>query len=624
VLELGSYNRRCVLMVCIIDHRRYVEVDASFTLLSISPFSRSLTRHRQKDPSNQNPKPKAEPAASPINKQVQVTIPTHIQSCRRHINSCKMKFSCQSNVAILSLFAAGGSDAFAPSTSTSMTSSRSTIQLQAAGGGSDLASLLNEYSGSSASSSAPAVTKVVESVASTVVPSVPTTPPAASVADNLSAINDAVAAAQSAADQAAIAAASVATKSAPVIKAAATGAAKAAATGAAAGGASLKPLIGSVFVQVDQSKVNPDLQFDATARAQENLAILKANFANSFGGLTEFAKNLNIDLPKVEGAGDGVDLSSYSSADLQAIVDSLHLQEYGGWYAAAVLAIFASQQKDSGKKEATSQFESELTQAQQKANEAASAASVAAEGAKLAKDLAMKVEEKTKKDSGKALLESSKMKKIVLEKESAEQKILELQAQVSKLTSQLEKAEDGKKKATKAVVTKKTEIEEEYPNKFVMEGDPEEDARIIELLKAMDEENKGKQAKAAVEAEKKREQEAKYVKAQKNVDKKMTKGVEAAQAKAEVVTKKKKSSAKKKSTATKAKAKTTPKKKAAPKKAAPAPATASGSDDDWTQLAESTLKRKTVAQLTEYLTGKGVSVQKSMKKADLLDAVKSL
>ncbi|KAL7454949.1 hypothetical protein ACHAWC_006535 [Mediolabrus comicus] len=537
-----------------------------------------------------------------------------------------MKFSCQSNVAILSLFAAGGSDAFAPSTSTSMTSSPSTIQLQAAGGGSDLASLLNEYSGSSASSSAPAVTKVVESVASTVAPSVPTTPPAASVADNLSAINDAVAAAQSAADQAAIAAASVATKSAPVIKAAATGAAKAAASGAVAGGASLKPLIGSVFVQVDQSKVNPDLQFDATARAQENLAILKANFENSFGGLTEFAKNLNIDLPKVEGAGDGVDLSSYSSADLQAIVDSLHLQEYGGWYAAAALAIIASQQKDSGKKEATSQFEAELTQAQQKANEAASAASVAAEGAKLAKDLAMKVEEKTKKDSGKALLESSKMKKIVLEKESAEQKILELQAQVSKLTSQLEKAEAGKKKATKAVVTKKTEIEEEYPNKFVMEGDPEEDARIIELLKAMDEENKGKQAKAAVEAEKKREQEANYVKAQKNVDKKMTKGVEAAQAKAEVVTKKKKSAAKKNNTATKAKAKTTPKKTAAPKKAAPAPApaTASGSDDDWTQLAESTLKRKTVAQLTEYLTGKGVSVQKSMKKADLLDAVKSL
>lgn len=534
-----------------------------------------------------------------------------------------MKFSCQSNVAILSLFAAGGSDAFAPSTSTSMTSPPSTIRLQA-GGGSDLGSLLSEYSGSSASSSAPVVTKVVENVASTVAPSVPTTPPAASIADNLSAINDAVAAAQNAADQAAIAAASVATKSAPVIKAAATGAAKAAATGAAAGGASLKPLIGSVFVQVDQSKVNPDLQFDATARAQQNLAILKANFAASFGGLSEFGKNLNIDLPKVEGAVDGVDLSSYSSADLQAIVDSLHLQEYGGWYAAAALAIIASQQKDSGKKEATSQFESELTQAQQKANEAASAASVAAEGAKLAKDLAMKVEEKTKKDSGKALLESSKMKKIVLEKESAEQKILELQAQVSKLTSQLEKAEAGKKKTAKAVVTKKTEIEEEYPNKFVMEGDPEEDARIIELLKAMDEENKGKQAKAAVEAEKKREQEAKYVKAQKNVDKKMTKGVEAAQAKAEVVTKKKKSATKKKSTVTKAKATTTPKKKAAPKKAAPATTTASGSDDDWTQLSESTLKRKTVAQLTEYLTGKGVSVQKSMKKADLLDAVKSL
>ena len=259
---------------------------------------------------------------------------------------------------------------------------------------------------------------------------------------------------------------------------------------------------------------------------------------------------------------------------MQAIVDSLHLQEYGGWYAAAALAIIASQQKDSGKKEATLKFESELTQAQQKASEAASAAGVAAEGAKLAKDLAMKMEKETKKDGSQALLESSKMKKVMLEKESMEQKIRELQAEVSKLTSQLEKAEVGKKKVTKAVAAKKTEIEEEYPNKIVMEGDPEEDARIIELLKTMDEENKVKQAKAAAEAEKKREQEAKYVKTQKNVDKKMTKGVEAAQAKAEVATKKK-GAAKKKSTATKAKTKAATKKKTATKKApaaAPAPA----------------------------------------------------
>jgi len=50
--------------------------------------------------------------------------------------------------------------------------------------------------------------------------------------------------------------------------------------------------------------------------------------------------------------------------------------------------------------------------------------------------------------------------------------------------------------------------------------------------------------------------------------------------------------------------------------------------DNWALLAESTLKRKTVAQLTEYLTRKGVPTTsdsgKLLKKAELLEAVKSL
>ncbi|KAK1734741.1 hypothetical protein QTG54_014614 [Skeletonema marinoi] len=542
-----------------------------------------------------------------------------------------MKFSCPSNVAILSLFAASGGDAFAPSTSTSMTS---TIRLQA---GSDLTGLLGEYSGS-VSTSSPAVTKTVEKVAEKTVEKVAeavVSAPAAPVVDSFSAINEAAAAAQSAADQATAAAASVAASSVPAVKAAAAG--------AVAGGASIKPLVGGIFVKVDSAKINPDLQFDASSRAQENLAVLKANFVAGLGGLGE--KVNDIQVPKFEGGSDsGVDMPAFSPADLQTILDSLHLKEYGGWYAAAAMAIIASQQKSSGKKEAASEFESELTQAQQKANDAAAAAGMAAEGAKLAKELAMKMDKDTKKDSGQAMLESSKMKQIVLEKESMEQKIRELQAEVSKLNSQLEQAKEGKKKAVKAVTAKKTEIEEEYPDKVTLEGDPDEDARIIEILKMMDEENIAKKAKAAVEAEKKREEEAKYVKSQKNIDEKMTKGVEVAQAKAEVATQKKRTT-KKKSTATKAKAKTSAKKttvtvKAAPapvkassgpindtvtEKAAPAPAKASsGPINDWTQLADSTLKRKTVAQLTEYLTEKGVSVEKSMKKADLLSAVKSL
>eukprot|EP00574_Skeletonema_japonicum_P010840 CAMPEP_0201721008 /NCGR_PEP_ID=MMETSP0593-20130828/5821_1 /ASSEMBLY_ACC=CAM_ASM_000672 /TAXON_ID=267983 /ORGANISM="Skeletonema japonicum, Strain CCMP2506" /LENGTH=523 /DNA_ID=CAMNT_0048211753 /DNA_START=40 /DNA_END=1611 /DNA_ORIENTATION=+ len=523
-----------------------------------------------------------------------------------------MKFTCPSNVAILSLLAASSGDAFAPSSTTSMTS---TIRLQA--GSNELTGLLGEYSGSLPSS--PAVTKTVEKVAE-VVASAPAAAPVA--ADSVSKINEAAAVAQSAADHAASAAASLAASSVPAMKAAAVPAIKAAATGAVAGGASsIKPLVGGVFVKVDSAKINPDMQFDASSRAQENLGLLKANFIAGLGGLGSGLSDLQ--LPKIEGGTDsgvsGVDLSAYSAADLQAIVDSLQLKEYGGWYAAAAMAIIASQQKSSGKQEAAAEFESELTLAQQKANDAASAAGMAAEGAKLAKKLAMKMEKETKKDGGQAILESTKTKQILLEKESMEQKVRELQAELVKLNSRLEQANEGKKKAVKAVTAKKTEIEEEYPSKVTLEGDPEEEARIIEILKMMDEENKVKKAKAAAEAEKKREEEAKYVKSQKNIiDEKMTKGVEAAQAKAEVASKKKRTTKKKKSTAPKAKAKTSAKKKTVTKKAA------SSSIDDWTQLADSTLKRKTIAQLTEYLTEKGVSIEKSMKKADLLNAVKSL
>jgi len=50
--------------------------------------------------------------------------------------------------------------------------------------------------------------------------------------------------------------------------------------------------------------------------------------------------------------------------------------------------------------------------------------------------------------------------------------------------------------------------------------------------------------------------------------------------------------------------------------------------ENWALLADSTLKRKTVAQLTEYLTEKGVPATRDsgelLKKAELLEAVKSL
>lgn len=62
------------------------------------------------------------------------------------------------------------------------------------------------------------------------------------------------------------------------------------------------------------------------------------------------------------------------------------------------------------------------------------------------------------------------------------------------------------------------------------------------------------------------------------------------------------------------------KKKATKKKAAPKKTISS---NDWSGLSESTLKRKTVKALVDYLEAKGVKVDDGMKKADLVDAVKS-
>lgn len=178
-----------------------------------------------------------------------------------------------------------------------------------------------------------------------------------------------------------------------------------------------------------------------------------------------------------------------------------------------------------------------------------------------------------------------------------------LQAEVLSLKKQLELAQGGTKK--KASSTKKqtikTEIEQEYPKRVTLESDPDENARVIELLKEMDSENAVKKKATRKALEKKREEESKFVASEKAkaVSKKMTKGVEAAQAKAEVAVKKRKAATKKAKSAT-AKSKSPVKKKAAvAKKTAAAP-----SSDDWATLAESTLKRKTVAQLTDYLSGK--------------------
>lgn len=492
--------------------------------------------------------------------------------------------------------------------------------------------MLNEYSGSATTKAA---TTVVEKVATVTTLS---PQPLQTAESGMESLTKAASAAQDAADQAAAAAAALATKGAAATKAAA-GAAT-----AAAGGIQLKPLaVGALvprpdaaklpFVQVDPSKVSSDHAFDASARARENLEILKSNFMRGIGSF----KDTNVD---VQTGHVNLDINSLIRIDSVTVspavadfVASLHMKEYGGWYVAAAMAVYASQQYSAGREDAAEEFECELARAREKASEAASAAGLAAEGANTAKKLAMKMEKGFKKDGGQAILESSRSKMVQMEKDTMEKEMRAIQAEVASLRNLLATSEKEKKeKPTKTKV--KTEIEEEYPTKVVMESDPAEDVRIIELLKALDEANQIKKKKAAEELEKKREEEAKFVAAekQKAESRKMTKGVEAAQAKAEVAKRKKVATKKAKKTLTKvksgAKGKTATKKSAPEKTAAKKASRTSAAVNNWATLAESTLKRKTVAQLTEYLNGKGVAATdssgKSLKKAELLEAVKSL
>merc|ERR1712194_826764 len=148
----------------------------------------------------------------------------------------------------------------------------------------------------------------------------------------------------------------------------------------------------------------------------------------------------------------------------------------------------------------------------------------------------------------------------------------------------------------------------------------EKDSTVMTLL--------AEEKKTSVSVEDKAAAEAKSAAAEK---KRLMKGSETKQTKANIVRKKsttKKVSSKakmgaKKFTAMKTKANISAKKKVVKK--------SSGTNapiENWALLAESTLKRKTVAQLTEYLTEKGAPATsdsgKLLKKAELLEAVKSL
>ncbi len=271
-------------------------------------------------------------------------------------------------------------------------------------------------------------------------PSPPPEGTAADVADSaFDAIARAAAVAQDAADQASAAAAAIAIKGTVATKAAAASA-TAAATASwtyqlppqmkslIVGGGGLPTVSSRLPFQVDPAKVDPNYNFDASARARENLAILKSNFLDGMRGITDAIDGTSSfsyssvldDVSRVVGGGGGSASmnAATAAATVTAVISSLHLREYGGWYTAAFMGAYALTQKSAGRLEAIAEYERELAAAKESASEAAAAAGLAAEGAMTAKTMAMQMERDMKKDGGKALLASSRSKMAEVEKAS--------------------------------------------------------------------------------------------------------------------------------------------------------------------------------------------------------------
>mmetsp|Transcript_9483 Transcript_9483/g.20052 ORF Transcript_9483/g.20052 Transcript_9483/m.20052 type:complete len:316 (-) Transcript_9483:441-1388(-) len=300
---------------------------------------------------------------------------------------------------------------------------------------------------------------------------------------------------------------------------------------------------------------------------------------------------------------------------------------------------------------------------------AAEAAAEAAAGAMLAKELAEKVEAGAKAaaaaaplKTSKQVLEESKIKEIEVEKEMMAAEIIKLNSETAllrRMLNEVMKAQlEAQASGSSAVSDGAPYFAEPdvIPEVFErMEHDPEENKRILAVIKELDDANNVKKAAAAPKEAKEPKKAAKGAKAKaesavparkksavpKRKSPKRSKVakkkkeltiVEASAAVEEKPAEEKPAAPKKAKAAKKAK---TPKKakKAADPEPAPEPepvvaVAAGGAENPWNTLSDSTLKRKTIKQLTNYLLERQISVTdnagKVLKKADLVSAVRSL
>ena len=327
-------------------------------------------------------------------------------------------------------------------------------------------------------------------------------------------------------------------------------------------------------------------------------------FAESMpGSFSQWKESIAVTTPNNEGK-----LASW----FPVIWDALRVAEFGAWYVAG-LCLVAWQAQVSYKER---QFEEELRTAELKAKQAAEVAALAAQGATVAKKLATAVAEKSKTSastkSTEALLTDSKMHAIELEKQAMKKKLESLQQETEQLKKQL-KAATGSAADANGAVEAPVAAPKRAPKK-VEPRDPKEDERLLQIIKEQDLANAS--AATATKPKKKaaKKRAEKKVSKKKVVAKKAEKVVVVEMEEKVVPTEPKDVFF----ANTTAPATEKPKKeKAAAPKNEPAAApkneavVSHSSDNPWSSLSETTLKRKTIKELTDYLSERVRSVLRS-------------
>eukprot|EP00594_Rhizosolenia_setigera_P011522 CAMPEP_0178957656 /NCGR_PEP_ID=MMETSP0789-20121207/11062_1 /TAXON_ID=3005 /ORGANISM="Rhizosolenia setigera, Strain CCMP 1694" /LENGTH=604 /DNA_ID=CAMNT_0020639983 /DNA_START=40 /DNA_END=1855 /DNA_ORIENTATION=- len=417
-------------------------------------------------------------------------------------------------------------------------------------------------------------------------------------------------------------------------------------TGASTGATAVEP---GKTVTLYQYLVNPathtssgttESSFDAIANAKEKFSLMLENTLKFSNSVTESTTSASGELTKglvvpasmkstagataagATAAAAGFDLNSvFNSAEWDQLAKNLNLEEYGAWYVAA-LALFFGANQSAAKKSATNAYEKEMSMAKEKADVAASAALDAVEQVQKAKELAStKTTTATAGGVKTDLLSEAKVRELQVEKDMLQEELLTTKALVSQLQSQLSLLNTNTD--TAASITSSPEIK--IATKTSSERDPEEDMRFVELLKGIDDAN------SKTKKKKKKKKTTTKTKTKKKATKKTTKKKKEPEPEPEpepvavveepepepieeekVSTVKK--AAKKKATKKKKKKKkqtttTAAKTKAVEPETIPEATTPTTTEEHpWAKLSTSTLSRKTVAELTGFLTEKGIAV----------------